>query len=825
MRRRTPLAASLLVCLCAVLAFALPPSAGQARNAPAAGADVPLTGGPDAFGYTWDRTVPFEWIDARDGVPVPSPQWGNQGPYAIGFDFNFYGAWYDELYIGPGYVGTYDFSRLPQCIPSQGFPNGFLAPFWAGVWFNQTSGHVYCKLVGTAPERKFVVEWYQAATQYNQLPVLTFEVVLFEGSNDVLFQYQSMSGHPNGPGYQASVGIEDTEGKRGLAVSCREGWITDGSAVRIRFPSDLPTPTATLSGAPTSTPTATPTRTQTPPGGVPLQGGPDAFGYWYDRLVPFDWIDATDGTMVPWINSMARGPFPIGFTAKFYGEDATSFYISNGMLGTSDWSASPVCIPSQGTPNGFVAAFWDSLKATEQSGHLYYKTVGVAPERKLVVEWYRFGTATVSTPVITFEIILFEGTNDIWIQYLQVEAHPHGNGANAVVGLEDKEGKRGLSVSCRQGWITDSAAVRFYYPSSETTPTPTNTRTPSPTPSGTITLSPSATPSASPTAGACPDNLEPNDTFTDAPELVSGQEYSAAICSPSDMDYYRVDCTGGEHMLAEIYNLPVDLDLELYGPDQVSIWGSSRPGTLTDAVDTSVTQPGFYYMRVYGKDGVYDAQHTYNFMMTVFYPAGTGTPTATPTQTGAPTATPTETGAPTATPTPTQTGAPTTTPTPTLTPSASPTARTSTPTRTRTPTATLTPAVCPDPWEPNDTSAEAYLVTSGWTNTASICGPTDVDYFAIDTPLGAHLHAEIWDLPIDLDLDLYGPDLRLIATSDLTGTANEFIDLPRTASGRQYFRVHAKSGAYDQHHAYRINIALQSGFKVYLPVVVRSGFQ
>ncbi len=114
-------------------------------------------------------------------------------------------------------------------------------------------------------------------------------------------------------------------------------------------------------------------------------------------------------------------------------------------------------------------------------------------------------------------------------------------------------------------------------------------------------------------------------------------------------------------------------------------------------------------------------------------------------------------------------------------------------------------------------------MTSGWTNTASICGPTDVDYFAIDTPLGAPLHAEIWALPIDLDLDLYGPDLRLIAPSDLPGTANEFIDLPRTASGRQYFRVHAKGGAYDRHHAYRINIALQSGFKVYLPVVVRGG--
>jgi len=895
---------------------------------PTPGGPVPLTGGPDAFGYTWDRTVPFEWIDARDGVPVPSPQWNTLGPYSIGFDFNFYGGWYDELYIGPGYIGTNDFSRLPTCIPSQGFPNGFLAPLWGGVWFDETAGHVFCKLVGSAPNREFVVAWYQIGTLVDSRPILTFEVVLFEGSNDILFQYQTMGAHPDGDGGSAAIGIEDVDGKRGLQVSCRQEWITDGSAVRIRFPTGLPTPTATLPGAPTPTRTATPTRTQTPPGGIPLRGGPDAFGYTYDRLVPFEWIDATDGTMVPWISGQARGPFPIGFTAKFYEEDVTEFHINNGMLGTSDWSATPMCIPSQGTPNGFVAAFWDSLKAPEQSGHLYYKTVGEAPNRKLVVEWYRFGTTTVSTPVITFEIILCEGSNDIWIQYLQVEAHPHGDGANAVVGIEDREGKRGLSVSCRQGWIEDAAAVRFYYPSSGATPTATSSTTPTPT----------SMPSPTATTGACPDILEPNDSFAQAAELVSGQEYSGAMCTPSDVDYYRVDCTGGQYMLAQIYDLPVDLDMEVYGPDLALIWGSQNPGTAVDGVDLTVTQPGYYYMRVYGKNGAFDAARTYHFKMTVTYPTGTATPT--PTLTRTPSASPTATRTPTGTTTPavcpdrwepndtlfnppflisgyeytaaicsptdvdyygidaggavriraeiwdlpvdldlelygpdrtliarssqgveseaidlavsqsgfhymrvygrdgafdtqhtysfrmTLTYPPgSETPTPTSTFTATPT-RTRTPTRT--PTATRTPTlpavVCPDRWEPNDSFAQAYLVTSGWTDAASICSPTDSDYFAIDAQRGDQVRAEIWNLPVDLDLELYGPDLRRIAIADLSGTEDEFIDLAPTEAGRHYFRVFGKGGAYDLSHFYWIHIRLTREVKVYLPAV-RKGFQ
>ena len=91
MVRRNPFAFALFLCLCAALAFALPVTSVRSRSARAAAA-VPLTGGPDAFGYNWDRTMPFEWVDTSGGIQVPGGDDFCRGPYDIGFAFDFYGT-------------------------------------------------------------------------------------------------------------------------------------------------------------------------------------------------------------------------------------------------------------------------------------------------------------------------------------------------------------------------------------------------------------------------------------------------------------------------------------------------------------------------------------------------------------------------------------------------------------------------------------------------------------------------------------------------------------------------------------------------------------
>ncbi len=469
MLRRVSLAVCLVACACAMLAFAAPVHFGKALAAPAALAAPPLTGGPDAFGYTWDRSVPFEWIDTSGGVQVPGGDDWCRGPYDIGFAFDFYGTAYTKFHVETnGFlvfgdvcsVGGWEY--INQCLPNPSVPNALIAPFWDDLHTFGTAA-IRFRMFGTAPNRYLVVEWNGIGHYSDGTHGMTFEAILYESSNEIKFQYQSMTTNSRGDASYATIGIENQNGRDGLNVSCNEAWLTDGTAILFSHPYIPPTPTRTPPG-PTATTVA-----------VPLTGGPDLYGYTWDRTVPFEWIDATDGQNVPWTTDVGRGPYDIGFPFTFYGQVYNQFYIAKGMLPllVSTWSWHPQCVPSQGVPNGYIAGFWEDVWTAEHMGHLFWKQVGSAPDRKLVVEWLNVGTYYGTREGMTFEIVLFEGSNDILFQYLSMSGHIKGSGTTATVGIENQTGEIGLQVACRQAWITDRSAVRIYCPPEAPTPTPT----------------------------------------------------------------------------------------------------------------------------------------------------------------------------------------------------------------------------------------------------------------------------------------------------------------------------------------------------------------
>jgi hypothetical protein len=311
---------------------------------------------------------------------------------------------------------------------------------------------------------------------------------LYEGSNNVRFQYLDVSKPTNGDGRTASVGLENHDGRAGLQYCFNElDALHDGLAILFRYP------------------VATPTPTGVPP---PVRGGPDAYGYKWDRSLPFEWIDATDGFQAPWLLGQASGPYDIGFPFNFYGKEYTRFSIGRGMLQMESSLAAPEpqCIPSQGWPDAYIAAFWDDLFTPQYVGHLFYKLVGEAPDRRLVVEWYNVGKSDGRSYNMTFEIVLFEGSNNIRFQYLNMSGHLDGGGRLATIGLENRTGEGGLQLSCRLAWLTDGSVVHIYYPGQEPTPTPTvtHTATPSPSPTRTATATRTLTPTATRTASPSP---------------------------------------------------------------------------------------------------------------------------------------------------------------------------------------------------------------------------------------------------------------------------------------------------------------------------------
>lgn len=200
------------------------------------------TGGPDDYGYTWDDSVPLSWIDATTGTDTGmsgSSDGQKVGPISLPFPFKYYENTYNSLYIAAsGYLAFTDEGtwRSQPKVPSSAKPNNIIAPYATQLDL-ATSGpanRVYYASGGTAPNRYFVVEWYQVV--HND-ETYTYEVVLHE-NGDIVFQYEAMT--YEGPYACGAAGIEDSTGLDGLTYVdlCRRA--PSNKAVRFY----RPTPTA-----------------------------------------------------------------------------------------------------------------------------------------------------------------------------------------------------------------------------------------------------------------------------------------------------------------------------------------------------------------------------------------------------------------------------------------------------------------------------------------------------------------------------------------------------------------------------------------------------
>ncbi len=205
-----------------------------------------------------------------------------------------------------------------------------------------------------------------------------------------------------------------------------------------------------------------------------LQGGPDTFGYKFidsnEKNGPcLNWIDITRTGTNTGIHCDDCGVIvPIGFTFNLYTSSAIDAGISsNGYLGLSGDLAdfSNDCIPNASTPNNIICPFWDDLISTCNYADILYQTFGSAPNRTFVVEWVNnkfFNDC--NSPSLTFEAILYEGSNSILFQYLNMTGSTRANGDSATVGIENIDGTVGLQYSCESPAISNSLAILFYMP-------------------------------------------------------------------------------------------------------------------------------------------------------------------------------------------------------------------------------------------------------------------------------------------------------------------------------------------------------------------------
>lgn len=131
------------------------------------------------------------------------------------FPISFAGGAYAEIAVSDnGYlsVDSYAFGN-PTALPFA-YANTLVAPFWDNLVPTST-GNVYWTVNGAAPNRELVIEWRGMAhkgCKTDGSETVTFEVVLFENTTDVLFNYANTAFGgtctASDNGATASIGIQ-----------------------------------------------------------------------------------------------------------------------------------------------------------------------------------------------------------------------------------------------------------------------------------------------------------------------------------------------------------------------------------------------------------------------------------------------------------------------------------------------------------------------------------------------------------------------------------------------------------------------------------------
>ena len=178
--------------------------------------------GSDSYGYVFKDQAEsdgptYSWVDilSTGTKAVFGTTDGAQGPFDIGFDFEFYATPFDQFYTGGdnGYItfgGAVGNAWTPYALPATQLGSNAVAAGWFDGGFclgKNTDSGVYYETKGSEGSRTLVVtmqdQVYWSArdgTSYCNsghpwaMNTITWQIILHEGSNDILIQYQDATG-------------------------------------------------------------------------------------------------------------------------------------------------------------------------------------------------------------------------------------------------------------------------------------------------------------------------------------------------------------------------------------------------------------------------------------------------------------------------------------------------------------------------------------------------------------------------------------------------------------------------------------------------------
>lgn len=131
-------------------------------------------------------------------------------------------------------------------VPRQGSASGttgtlspnLIAPFFDDLILQRQDSSVSARVIGTAPDRRWVIDWQNLSIIHEDNFVLegrvSFQVIFFEGSNDIAFQYKTLEG-PRSYGESATVGLQNAARTLAAQFSFNQARLYPGRVIAFRF--------------------------------------------------------------------------------------------------------------------------------------------------------------------------------------------------------------------------------------------------------------------------------------------------------------------------------------------------------------------------------------------------------------------------------------------------------------------------------------------------------------------------------------------------------------------------------------------------------------
>ena len=194
----------------------------------------------DSYGYTCTTDPGRPFVPADDEV-LPLTGDNVNRMVTLPFAVPYYGQIHDRVwvdsngllaFVDPG--GSWPTNRP---IPNPAAPNAMVCPFWDDLEVLADSS-VRTATVGTAPDRRFVVEWRNLGLKGAGTARISFQVLISEWG-EIVFNYTALNAGRE-LGNSATIGIEDPSGTGGVQYSYNQLVLADNRAIVFTPPALTP---------------------------------------------------------------------------------------------------------------------------------------------------------------------------------------------------------------------------------------------------------------------------------------------------------------------------------------------------------------------------------------------------------------------------------------------------------------------------------------------------------------------------------------------------------------------------------------------------------